>query len=138
VVRKRNRVARIGTPGLPVAVVRATVEREVAHASLRGVAANIGLSPNALRNFIRGATPRAATRAKLERWIAGLPREASGPRVSAFSRLIVEATPGLPPREATTVGRELTRAILSAYERRQLPPPRWVRELSRHYSATPE
>jgi hypothetical protein len=114
-------------------MLRAHVERAVADSSLRMVAEAIGMSPNAVRNFIRGAEPRTRTRARIERWVAGRPAEGQGAGVAAFTRLIAEATPELPPRDASVIGRELAQAISEAYQRHRLPPPRWVRELTRHY-----
>ena len=127
-----------GAPGFPVAVLRANVERAVADASLREVARAIGMSPNAVRNFIRGAEPRARTRARIEHWLGQRPAEGRGGGVAAFSRLIAKATPDLPPRDAAVIGRELAHAIVEAYQRHRLPPPRWVRELSRHYGTGSE
>lgn len=122
-----------GTAQLPVPLLRAAVERELTNTSLRQAAREIGLSPNALRNFVRGAEPRATTRHRLERWLASRGARGRGPSLSAFVRLIEHVTPDLPPREARELGREMSQLLVDAYERQHVPPPRWVRELARHY-----
>lgn len=104
--------------------------------SLRQAARETGMSPNALRNFVRGAHPRATTRSRLERWLASRPAAAGGPSLSAFVRLLEDVTPDLPPKDAAALGREMTRLLLDAYDRRHVPPPRWVREVARHYRSS--
>jgi hypothetical protein len=117
-------------------LLRTAVERELATVSLREAAREIGLSPNALRNFVRGAHPRATTRHLLERWLGQRPGAAGGPSVSNFVRLLENITPDLPRREAAALGREMSTLLLDAYRRRQIPPPRWVREVARHYGSS--
>lgn len=134
-VRGRGREPSAGAPVLPVASLRAAVDRELAHVSLRRAAREIGLSPNALKNFLNGAVPRRTTRARLERWLLARPAGAQGPGVRRFVQLIGQVSPDLPSREAATLGREMSRLILDAYQRQRIPPPRWVRELLQHYSA---
>jgi len=133
VVRERKEPVRTGSASLPVPMLRAAVERELAVVSLRRAAAEIGLSPNALRNFVRGAQPRATTRLRLEHWVAGRPAAAPGPSLPAFVRLLEQVTPDLPPRDASALGRDVTQLLLDVYRRRHLRPPRWVREVARHY-----
>lgn len=123
-----------GVPSLPIPVLRAAVERELDEHSLRWVARQVRMSPNAIRNFLRGATPRRATRVRLERWLASRPTPGRGPSLQGFIRLMGEVTTGLPQKEAAAIGGEVSRMLLGAYQRQQLPPPRWVRELARHYS----
>ncbi|MBI2537683.1 MAG: hypothetical protein HYW06_12135 [Gemmatimonadetes bacterium] len=121
-----------GAPVLPVAVLRARIEAELGRVSLRRAAREIGLSPNALRNFVAGAEPRIGTRVSLERWLATRPA-AAGTTVEDFLRLMGQVTRGLPVRDAKVLGREVSRLLVDTYERRKLPPPRWVRELTHHY-----
>lgn len=101
--------------------------------SLRQAGREIGLSPNALRNFVAGAQPRLKTRLYLERWLASRPPTTAGPSVAEFLSLVDGLTPDLPPREARALARHLTDDLVKAYRRVQLPTPSWVRELSRHY-----
>src|SRR6266567_4998759 len=63
--------SRRNVPALPVPLLRDAIGRETARMSLRSAAAAISISPNGLRNFLNGSVPRSATRAKLERWLAG-------------------------------------------------------------------
>jgi hypothetical protein len=65
--------------------------------------------------------------------VAGRPAAAPGPSLSAFVRLLEEVTPDLPPRDASALGRDVTQLLLDVYRRRHLRPPRWVREVARHY-----
>lgn len=122
-----------GAAALPVPILRDAVERELKWVSLRQAAAEIGISPNALRNFIRGAAPRLTTRTRLERWLAARTTDARTASVSTIVKLLGEVSPDLPARETAAIGRDLAESLLAAYHRRHLPPPRWVRELARHY-----
>lgn len=137
-VRASREPTRPGSAALPIPLLRVAVERELATVSLRRAAREIGLSPNAVRNFVRGARPRTTTRHRLERWLASRPAARSGPSLSTFVRLLGEVTPGLPPRETAALGREVSQLLLEAYRRRHLPPPRWVREVARHYGSSSE
>src|SRR2546426_12332044 len=49
-------------PTLPVPLLRDGLARQTAQFSLRRVAREVGLSPNGLRDFLRGATPRRKSR----------------------------------------------------------------------------
>jgi len=104
--------------------------------SLRQAASEIGLSPNALRNFLAGAEPRKTTRAKLERWIGARKTADTGPQLGDLVRLIGDLTVDLSAAQAASLGRETARLLLEAYQERQLPPPRWVRELATQYRAS--
>ena len=122
-------------PTLPATLLRDAVARQLATLSLRQAASEIGLSPNALRNFLAGAEPRATTRAKLERWLATRRTDEQGPRVGDLVRLIGELAGDLSPAQGTALGRETARFLLDAYQARRIAPPRWVRELASHYHA---
>ncbi len=124
-------------PSLPAAVLRDAVAREVATLSLRRAAGEIGLSPNGLRNFLAGAIPRPATRARLEAWLGGRRPNQSGPSMGALVRLLGELSADLPARERAALGQDVAEFLVRAYRDRRLPPPRWVRELASHYRARP-
>lgn len=119
-------------PTLPATLLRDAAARQLATMSLRRAAAEIGLSPNALRNFLAGSEPRVATRGKLERWLATR-RTERPPSVGHLVRLLGELGAELTPSQAAALGRETARFLVSAYEARRLPPPRWVRELADYY-----
>src|SRR5438552_16565610 len=74
-------------PTLPVPLLRDGLGREAASLSLRGVAREVGMSPNGVRDFLQGAIPRSATRVKLERWLATQGKITRPPNVSQFDRL---------------------------------------------------
>ena len=120
-------------PALPVPLLRDAVAREVAQQSLRRAAREIGLSPNGLKNFLNGATPRLATRVRMERWLAGRARTRRSPSVGHLVRLIEELGAELSPRQTAALSRDVAELLVAAYENRRLPPPRWVRELAGHY-----
>ncbi|MBI4541723.1 MAG: hypothetical protein HY705_01700 [Gemmatimonadetes bacterium] len=107
--------------------------RHVAIISLRQAAREIGLSPNALRNFLNGAEPRTATRAKMERWLASRRTRERGPGVGRLVELLGELGTELAPAQTAALGQHTVRFLLNAYEARRLPPPRWVRELADYY-----
>lgn len=123
-------------PTLPVYTLRAAITREVSRSSLRRVAQDVGLSPNGLKNFLSGASPRLATRARLERWLAQRPRREAGPRLTSLVRLLGDVTADLPPAERTELGRQVATFLVHAYEDQRLPPPRWVKELASHYETS--
>jgi hypothetical protein len=120
-------------PTLPVFLLRDAVARRLGIVSLRQAAREVGLSPNALRNFVRGAAPRASTRAKLERWMAMHRATEPRPSVGRLVQLLGELGAELSPAQTAQLGRETARFLLGAYEARRLAPPRWVRELVTYY-----
>jgi len=123
-------------PTLPIFLLRNAVARQTAMMPLRQAASQIGLSPNALRNFLNGAAPRRATRAKLERWLAATRAPDREPSVGQLVRLLDELGADLSPSQAAALGRETARFLLGAYEAQRLSPPRWVRELATYYRAS--
>lgn len=128
---------RLPTPTLPVPWVRDALAQEVARRSLRRVAREVGISPNGLRNFLRGSDPRPATRGKLERWLATRRGPVRPPSVGRLVRLLDELGADLAPRQTAALGRDIAQLLAAAYERRHQPPPRWVRELITHYHSRP-
>ncbi|MBI4512734.1 MAG: hypothetical protein HY702_01370 [Gemmatimonadetes bacterium] len=124
-------------PSLPVPLLRDAVARQVARASLRSAAREMGISPNGLRNFLNGATPRARTRAKLERWLGKRSARAPKPNVGHLVRLIGEIGADLSPAEVAALARQIAALLEAAYESRRIPPPSWVRELAGYYVPSP-
>ncbi len=120
-------------PTLPATLLRDAVARQLAALSLRQAATEIGLSPNALRNFLAGAEPRTTTRAKLERWLATRKGGERQPSIGQLVQLIGDLTVELSPGQTAALGRETARLLLGAYQERRLAPPRWVRELADYY-----
>jgi len=124
-------------PTLPATLLRDAVARATATISLRQAAREIGLSPNALRNFLAGAEPRVTTRARLEHWLAAqrVTTADRSPTVGQLVRLIGDLAGDLSPTQAAALGRETASFLLDAYQTRHIVPPRWVRELASHYHA---
>lgn len=120
-------------PTVPTALLRARLEHELGTISLRQAAREIGLSPNAVKNFLAGAEPRRTTRVKIERWLASRPQRRRAEGVGPFVRLLREITADLSERDTRHLGRELSQLLLETYLRNRVPPPRWVREVARHY-----
>jgi len=120
-------------PTLPVPLLRDGLGRESARFSLRRVAREVGMSPNGLRDFLLGATPRSATRLKLEGWLAAQGKVTRPPNVGQFIRLVNELSVDLSPVQTLELGRTLADLLVQSYEGRRLSPPRWVRDLLRHY-----
>ena len=120
-------------PALPVPLLRNAIGRETARLSLRRAAAEISISPNGLRNFVNGSVPRSATRAKLERWLAGRQRVSRPPNVGQLVRLLNELAGDLSTQQTAALAGDIAGLLASAYEARRLSPPRWVQELLRHY-----
>ncbi len=122
---------------LPVAVLRDAVAHELATISLRRAAAEVGLSPNGLKNFVAGAAPRRTTRARLEAWLASRRPKRGGPQLGSLVRRLGEIGADLPAGDRAALGQSVAGFLLRAYRERQLPAPRWVRELASHYRARP-
>jgi len=93
------------------------------------------MSPNGLRDFLHGATPRSANRVKLERWLAAQGQISRPPNVGQFVRLLNELAVDLSPKQALELGRSLAGLLVESYEMRRLSPPRWVRDLLRQYES---
>jgi len=91
------------------------------------------MSPNGVRDFVQGATPRGATRLKVERWLVTKGGIERPPNVGQFVRLLNELAGDLSPTQAFELGRHLAGLLVESYEERRLAPPRWVRELNRYY-----
>jgi len=91
------------------------------------------MSPNGLRHFLQGAMPRSATRVKLERWLAGQGKVTRPPNLGQFVRLLNDLAVDLSPAQTLELGRALAELLVQSYEARRLSPPRWVRDLLRHY-----
>jgi len=124
---------RPAVPTLPVTLLRDAIARETARYSLRRVAREVAMSPNGVRDFLRGAMPRSTTRAKLERWLAGQGLVTRPPNVGQFVRLVNELSGELSPQQSVQIGRQVAELLVGAYEVRRLSPPRWVQDLLRHY-----
>src|SRR5438309_9525811 len=122
-------------PTLPGPRWRDGLGREAASLSLRGVAREVGMSPNGVRAFRKGAIPRSATRVKLERWLATRGKVTRPPNVGQFVRLLSELSVDLSPGQTLELGRALAELLVQSYEVRRLSPPRWVQDLLRHYRA---
>jgi transcriptional regulator with XRE-family HTH domain len=124
---------RRSVPTLPVPILRDAVARETSTLSLRKAAREIAVSPNGLRNFLKGSVPHPATRAKLEQWLTARARGSRPPSIGRLIRLVGELSTDLSPGQAAQLGRDIAELLSRAYEARRLGPPRWVLDLLRHY-----
>jgi hypothetical protein len=124
---------RRSVPTLPVPILRDAIARETAGLSLRKAAREIAVSPNGLRNFLKGSTPHPATRAKLEHWLAARGKASKPPHIGQLVRLLGELAADLSPGQAAQLGGDIAQLVARAYEARRLGAPRWVLELVRHY-----
>jgi len=102
---------------------------------LRRIAHELAMSPNGLRDFLRGAVPRGPTRAKLERWLAGRGRVSRPPNIGQFVRLLNELSGDLSPKQTMQMGRQVAELLVESYTARSLVPPTWVHDLRRHYQS---
>jgi len=93
------------------------------------------MSPNGLRDFLRGAAPRSPTRAKLERWLAGRGRVSRPPNIGQFVRLLNELSGDLSPKQTMQMGRQVAELLVESYTARSLAAPTWVHDLRRHYES---
>ncbi|HEV2750426.1 MAG TPA: hypothetical protein VGV12_07885 [Gemmatimonadales bacterium] len=124
---------RRSVPTLPIPIVRDAIARETVGLSLRKASAEIAISPNGLRNFLKGSVPHPATRGKLERWLAARGKSSRPPHIGQLVRLLNELASDLSPGQAAQLGRDVADLLARAYEARRLGAPRWVLELVRHY-----
>ena len=116
-------------------LLRDVIARETARSSLRRIAHELAMSPNGLRDFLRGAVPRSPTRAKLERWLAGRGRVSRPPNIGQFVRLLNELSGDLSPKQTIQMGRQVADLLVESYTARSLAPPTWVHDLRRHYES---
>ncbi len=125
--------ARPAAPTLPVPLLRDGLAREAARFSLRRLARETGVSPNGLRDFLRGSSPRSATRTRLESWLTAQGTATRPPNVGQFVRLLNELAVDFSLEQTVQLGRAIAALLVESYETRRLVPPPWVRELLRHY-----
>jgi len=131
----RPPATRPSLPALPVPLLRDAIARETARHSVRRIARETSISPNGLRDFLRGATPRSPTRAKLEHWLAGRGPVTRPPNIGQFVRLLNELSRDLSARQTMQMGRQVAELLVESYEVRSLAVPPWVQDLRRHYEA---
>src|ERR1051325_2768759 len=122
-------------PALPVPLLRDAIARETARHSLRRIARETAMSPNGLRDFLQGATPRSTTRAKLEQWLAGRGRATRPPNIGQFVRLLNELSGRLSAKQAIHMGQQVVELLVESYEARRLAAPLWVHHLRRQYES---
>ena len=106
--------ARASVPTLPVPLLRDGIAREAARYSLRRVAREVGMSPNGLRDFLRGALPRSATRAKLEQWLASQGQVTRPPNMGQFIRLLNHLAVDLSPDQTKQFGRAIAELLVES------------------------
>ena len=128
--------ARVSLPALPVPLLRDVIARETARSALRRIAHELAMSPNGLRDFLRGAIPRGPTRAKLERWLAGRGQVSRPPNLGQFVRLLNELSGDLSSKQTMQMGRQVAELLVESYAARSLAAPTWVHDLRRHYQSS--
>jgi transcriptional regulator with XRE-family HTH domain len=131
----RPGAARPSLPALPVPLLRDVIARETARSSLRRIARELTMSANGLRDFLRGATPRRPTRAKLERWLVGRGRLSRPPDIGQFVRLLNELSGDLSQKQTLQMGHQVADLLIESYTTRGLEAPTWVHDLRRHYES---
>lgn len=117
--------------GVPVDVIRREVELACGAASLRAVAAEIGLSPMGLRAFIRGeGKARHLTLHKLRAWYAGRVA-ARGPEGEDDARVLLVALAGLyPPADRHRVVSNFLEQMAREFQQSAMQPPPWLAKLA--------
>jgi predicted transcriptional regulator len=118
-----------------VPLLRDAIARETARHSVRRIAREVAMSPNGLRDFLQGATPRSPTRAKLEQWLAGRGRVSRPPNIGQFVRLLNELSGDLSPKQTIQMGQQVVELLVESYETRSLSAPPWVQDLRRQYES---
>jgi hypothetical protein len=118
-----------------VPLLRDAIARETARQSLRRIARETAMSPNGLRDFLQGATPRHTTRAKLEQWLAGRGRVTRPPNIGQFVRLLNELSSDLSARQVIQMGQQVVELLVESYAARRLAAPPWVQHLRRQYES---
>lgn len=115
----------MGAP-MQLAAIRSAVMLAVERRTLRGVAAELGVTHPAVLNFIEGAEPRPATLRKLQAWYvqhgAGL-SDVSGEAIDAALALLVS---GVPEPQRVSARERLLTALRDAYAAAgAVIPPEW-------------
>lgn len=102
-----------------IARLRAAVEARIAETSGRRTAGEIGISPQGLTKFLRGATPHPSTRVKLESWYLQHSYSADVQLADAVSML----ARFLPPEARQNAAEEIIACIASLCHRHGIPLP---------------
>lgn len=110
----------------PIEAIRAAAEAAVEATSLRSVAAQIGLSPTGLRNFLQGRSPYSATVRKLNAWYL---KHAA--QRHAFTDEVVEAAfavllEGLPEEARPSAAQRVLGALDEGHREAHSRPPAWL------------
>lgn len=108
-------------------VLRAALRRAAEETTLRGVAAQVGMTHAGLQRYIEGKTrPREATQRKLREWYLREAGSWTGVDEGTARAAIAVLLEGLPPAAQDRAVAELAAAVRDAYERVKISPPGWL------------
>jgi AcrR family transcriptional regulator len=105
--------------------LRAACARAVAHRTLRRVAADIGVSPPTLAQFLAGSKPRAATLQKFRDWFySGMVADWLTPE--HVEATLAEFLSGLAEPGSAKAAVQICEIVRDAHSQQGTPVPRWV------------
>ena len=108
-------------------VLRAALRRAAEESTLRGVAAQVGMTHAGLQRYIEGRTrPREATQRKLREWYLREAGNWTGVEEGTARAAIAVLLEGLPPAEQDRAVAEMAAVVRDAYERVKISPPGWL------------
>lgn len=112
--------------------IRAALRREAERTSLRAVARQVEMTPTGLRGVLNGATPYAATRAKLRAWyfLWQRGREPTPAEADELIRLLLRRV----PHPERCIGL-LLETLETLHLRAGVMPPPWLPPLAERYRA---
>jgi hypothetical protein len=116
-------------PGYPVAEMREAVARAIRGTTLRRVAREVGMAPNGLAKFVRGAVSREDTLRKVLAWYvqhAARSHDASPPVARAALAVMLER---MPPKDRGWAERALLTAVAKIYRDMGVAVPEWLTTL---------
>jgi hypothetical protein len=109
-----------------VALLRESVRRAVAAASLRAVAEQVGLTHRGLALFIDGSRPRPGTVRKLTTWYLHRPRDANAISPDDAEAALAVLVHGVPPGSVDESIRYLLASVRQMSEHAGVAPPPWI------------
>lgn len=117
--------------GIGDEALRAALRRAIRESTLRGVAAQVGMTAAGLQRYIEGKTrPRDLTLRKLREWYLREAGNWTGTGESVARAAIAVLLDGLPAAEQDRAAAEITAVVRGAYTRVKISPPEWLAKVA--------
>jgi hypothetical protein len=111
-----------------VPAIRAAVAAAIERRTLRGVAAEIGMSHTGLMAFVGGGEPRPGTVRKLQAWYVKHAAELGPVDEDAIHAALALLLDGIPERDVPPARERVLAAIRESFSRSGAPRPAWLND----------